>query len=174
MNTDGRISEAPVKRLCGEGAAANSSTLAFPQCQQDWARGEMAHVVVDDLSCQESLVLSLSLAFTQAQCAFCVTLALGLHSCCCFFYCAVKTLDNVRLLIWITQVGHVLWFTCFVVFEVVMEPHFRMNIRPRTAHLDWNKLASSNATNHSLFFFTTLFKCGFIQNGLDFITITER
>lgn len=67
MNTDGRISEAPVKRLCGEGAAANSSTLAFPQRQQGWARGEMAHVVVDDLSCQESPVLSLSLAFTQAR-----------------------------------------------------------------------------------------------------------
>lgn len=78
MNTDGRISEAPVKRLCGEGAAANSSTLAFPQRQQGWARGEMAHVVVDDLSCQESPVLSLSRsllhkhAYTMRSCLFCV------------------------------------------------------------------------------------------------------
>ncbi len=79
MNTDGCTSEAPVKLLCGEGAAANGSTLAFLQCQQGWARAEMAHVVVD-LSCQEPPVLSLSLAFTQAR-THCVLLSVLCQSC---------------------------------------------------------------------------------------------
>lgn len=72
MNTDGHISEAPVKRLSGEGAAANSSTLAFPQRQQGWARGEMAHVVVDDLSFFLSRSLLHKHAYTMCSCLFCV------------------------------------------------------------------------------------------------------